>query len=193
MSLLVVCLCLMFSPVYFLMFEKWSKPSAHHGAPLNRQQISGGARQNVQPDVQESLPVQTSSSAREEGERLSFINWTALFLSLFVTVASQPACGLLHAWRKRCAAPCRWFTPSTALLTFTVAEHTVLDTLFLSFYLKWFTFKNEEYGKLRMVECFKTDLMKVSCNAFFFLSVSYSLKTVSLKCTSLCVPLLTRC
>ena len=58
-----------FFAVHFLMFEKQPKPSSNHGAPLHHQQISGGAGQDVQPGLQESLLVQTSSTAPEEGKR----------------------------------------------------------------------------------------------------------------------------
>lgn len=54
--------------VHILVFEEWRKPLSYHGASLRHPQISGGAGQNVQPVVQESLLVQTSSSAPEEGK-----------------------------------------------------------------------------------------------------------------------------
>lgn len=54
--------------VHILVFEKWTEPVPHHGAPLHHPQISGGAGQHVQPGLQESLLVQTSSAAPEEGE-----------------------------------------------------------------------------------------------------------------------------
>ena len=82
------------------MFEKWPKPSSHHGAPLHHQQISGGAGPDVQPGIQESLPVQTSSTAPEEGERsadgcrLSLTEQHWFFLSLSTGVAPQLDRGL---------------------------------------------------------------------------------------------------
>lgn len=69
------------------MLEEWPEPSAHHGAPLHHQQLSGGTEQSQQPDVQDSFPDQTPTSAHEEGRRRSFINRA---------VAPQPAHGLWH-------------------------------------------------------------------------------------------------
>lgn len=89
------------------MFEKWPKPSSNHGAPLHHQQISGGAGQDVQPGLQESLLVQASSTAAEEGKRsadgcrLSLTEQRSFYLSppslsLFITAVPQPDCGLWH-------------------------------------------------------------------------------------------------
>lgn len=64
-----VNLLLSLSSVHLLVLEKWPEPPPHHGALLHRHQMSGGAGQNVQPGVQESLLIQTSSSATEEGKR----------------------------------------------------------------------------------------------------------------------------
>lgn len=85
--LLPVSVFLFFLPVHFLVFEKWPKPSSNHGAPLHHQQMSGGAGQNVQSGIQESLVVQTSSTAPEEGKRsgvscqLSLTEQHSFFLS----------------------------------------------------------------------------------------------------------------
>lgn len=103
--------------VHLLVFEKRSEPAAHHGAPLHRQQVPGGAEQNVQPDVQDSLPVQTSSSAPEEGnfhylKRLLFflssfifrLSWKTLFSTMkIIYIPLQLHFHLLELWVSRVA------------------------------------------------------------------------------------------
>lgn len=80
--------CLSSFTVHVLVFEKWPEPLPNHGAPLHHQLVSGGAGPNVQPGLQESLPVQTSSAAPEEGKRSAdgcrvSLTEQRLFLSLF--------------------------------------------------------------------------------------------------------------
>lgn len=117
-------LCFFFSPVHFLVFEKWPEGSSNHGAPLHHQQISGGARHNVQPGIQESLLVQTSSTATKEGKksadrcRLSLTEqhsfFPSFFLSVLITVVPQPDFGLGHTTLETCCATqCRSFTLDT--------------------------------------------------------------------------------
>lgn len=92
------------SSVHLLVLEKLPEPPPHHGALLHRHQMSGGAGQNVQPGVQESLLIQTSSSATEEGERSGgscrslkeehVLSFSPLFT--FLAVVTRLACGLWH-------------------------------------------------------------------------------------------------
>lgn len=63
------------------MFTERSEPPAYHGAPLHHQQIPGGSGPSVQPDVQDPLPIQTSSSAPQEGKESSSIHPAALSVS----------------------------------------------------------------------------------------------------------------
>lgn len=85
------------SSVHFLMFEKWPEPSSNHGAPLHHYKVSGGAGPNVQPGVQKSLPVQTSSAAPEEGKR-SADEQSSLCLFLCLSFKVRPLQTLAH-WK----------------------------------------------------------------------------------------------
>lgn len=91
-----------FLPVHLRVFEKQPEPSPDHGAPLHHPQTPGGAGPNVQPGVQESLPVQAASTAAEEGKRSSdgcclsatelpafFLFSTSLFIPASKTVNFQ--------------------------------------------------------------------------------------------------------
>lgn len=71
--------------VHFLLFEEQQQPLPDHGAPLHHKQIPGGAGRHVHPCVQVPLPVQTATTAAEEGER-SIGGWCASLIE------QRPAC-----------------------------------------------------------------------------------------------------